>query len=322
MNQEINISNQSADSGFSYSIIKTKEELVNRKIVLSNKRIGISISESENLKELGYDLPHLKDVIIETARYILSLGGSLAYGGDMRNGGFTELFFDLLNHYKLSDHDKPSERFYSFLSWPLSLELSKQQQSDLINHVTFKKVSPPSDINIENKEEFLIPQGVPNLYIWTRCLTEMRQQMETTCDARIFIGGRSKGFKGKYPGLLEELLIAIDYKHPVYLVGSFGGIVNTIIDVLNDGNTADLSNDFYKSDTNYQELISYYNSQNTDSSIDYDVTKKQIQELGWKGISEQNGLTISENKRLATTPHINEIVYLILKGLTNIFSNK
>ncbi len=319
MNENINISNQSEDSGSNYLMVKTKQELLNRKLILKNKRIGISISESDNLKQLGYDLPHLKDVIIETARYILSLGGSLAYGGDMRNGGFTELFFDLLNHYKLPDQSKPKERFYSFLSWPVYLDLTKQQESDLINHVTFKKIPPPNDINID-KGEFLIPKGVDNLYIWSRCLTEMRQQMEQSCNARIFIGGRTKGFKGKYPGLLEEFLIAIEYKHPMYLVGAFGGIVNAIISALNDTNKDNLSNDYYKSETDYQEFISHYNNQHNESPIDYDAIKKQIQELGWERVSQQNGLTIYENKRLATTPHINEIVYLILKGLTNIFS--
>lgn len=319
MNENINISNQSEDSGSNYLMVKTKQELLNRKLILKNKRIGISISESDNLKQLGYDLPHLKDVIIETARYILSLGGSLAYGGDMRNGGFTELFFDLLNHYKLPDQSKPKERFYSFLSWPLYLDLTKQQESDLINHVTFKKIPPPNDINID-KGECLIPKGVENLYIWSRCLTEMRQQMEQSCNARIFIGGRTKGFKGKYPGLLEEFLIAIEYKHPMYLVGAFGGIVNAIISALNDTNKDNLSNDYYKSETDYQEFISHYNIQHNESPIDYDAIKKQIQELGWERVSQQNGLTIYENKRLAKTPHINEIVYLILKGLTNIFS--
>ncbi|MNU46043.1 hypothetical protein D3C71_348970 [compost metagenome] len=320
MNEKINISNQSEDSGSNYLLIKTKKELLNRKLILRNKRIGISISESDNLKQLGYDLPHLRDVMIETARYILSLGGALAYGGDMRNGGFTELFFDLLNHYKLPDRSEPKERFYSFLSWPLHLDLTKQQESDLINHVTFKKIAPPSDIKVD-RETHLIPKGADNLYVWSRCLTEMRQQMEHSCDARIFIGGRAKGFKGKYPGILEELLIALEHEHPIYLVGAFGGIANTIIDLLN-ADACDLSNEFYKSDADYQEFIAYYNAQNNGTSIDYDEIKKQIEGLGWKGVSKKNGLTISENKRLATTPHISEIVYLILKGLTHVFSNK
>src|SRR4051812_48544050 len=91
-----NISNLSEDTGPGEAVVKTKNEILSRKHVLKDKTIGISISESDNLSELGYSIVHLKDVMIEIARYILALGGKTAYGDDMRQGGFTELMFDLL----------------------------------------------------------------------------------------------------------------------------------------------------------------------------------------------------------------------------------
>ena len=56
--------------------------------------------------------------------------------------------------------------------------------------------------------------------------------MEDECDARIFIGGKISGYKGKCPGVLEEFLIATASTHPVYLVGAFGGVTHDIIQAL------------------------------------------------------------------------------------------
>lgn len=116
MSDKKNISNISNDSGEGISVISEKGEMLLRNHVLKGKTIGISISESDNLSELGYGVPHLKDAVIEIARYILASGGKLAYGGDMRQGGFTELIFDLLAYYKADKTLQPHERFYSYLA--------------------------------------------------------------------------------------------------------------------------------------------------------------------------------------------------------------
>ena len=89
MTDGTNISNLSQDSGRGL-VVSDKAEILSRKFFLKGKTIGISISESDNLSELGYGVSHQKDAIIEIARYILAAGGKLAYGGDMRQGGFTE----------------------------------------------------------------------------------------------------------------------------------------------------------------------------------------------------------------------------------------
>jgi hypothetical protein len=232
MADEKNISNISDDSGDGISVISEKGEILLRKHVLKGKTIGISISESDNLSELGYGVPHLKDAVIEIARYILTSGGKLAYGGDMRQGGFTELIFDLLAYYKADKTLQPHERFYSYLAYPLSTTLTLEKQAELGQNVSFKKIAPPNDLQIANANEFLKPDSPDNLYVWTRCLTKMREEMEAECNARIFIGGRTKGFKGKCAGILEELLIAIKHNHPVYLVGAFGGITKDAIEAL------------------------------------------------------------------------------------------
>ena len=321
MTDEKNISNISDDTGDGISVISEEGELLSRKFILKGKTIGISISESDNLSELGYGVSHLKDAIIEIARYILASGGKLAYGGDMRQGGFTELIFDLLAYYKADKTLQPYERFYSFLAYPLSTTLTLEKQAELRQNVSFKKIAPPVDLQIANTNEFLKPDSPENLYAWTRCLTIMREEMEESCDARIFIGGRTKGFKGKCAGILEELLIALEHKHPVYLVGAFGGITKDAIEALKGNKPDSFSNEYYFDNDDYKKMFLLFNDKHPSNTIDYPKYLATLQQIGLNKIAELNGLSVGDNLRLTTTPHISEVVYLILKGLTKRFTN-
>ncbi|GCC52805.1 hypothetical protein SanaruYs_30440 [Chryseotalea sanaruensis] len=320
MSKKYNISNISADTGKGNPVVLDKEEILSRRYFLKSKTIGVSISESDNLNELGYGVAHLKDAMIEIARYIVAAGGKLAYGGDMRQGGFTELIFDLLAYYKADKELPPNERFYSYLAYPLSTTLSSEKEAELRQNVSFKKITPPADLQITNPKEFLKPDSADNLYVWTRCLTKMREDMETDCDARIFIGGRTKGFKGKCPGILEELLIAIERKHPVYLIGAFGGITKDAIDALGGKQPGSFADEYYFDNTDYQNLFTLFNEKHPNNTIDYKKYLTTLQAIGLKVIAEQNGLSEADNLRLTITPHISEIVHLILKGLTNHFT--
>ena len=319
MTDQINITNQSDDSGSVNDIVLTSNDRFERRFLLKGKRIGVSISECEDLEELGFDINHLRDAMIETAKYVLSLGGALAYGGDLRNGGFTELFFDLLNYYNVPESNE--DRFYSYLAWPLSLNLTKQQRAELISKVTFLTVDPPADIKIKDLNEYLPPSTGENQYKWARCLTEMREKMNLSCDARVFLGGKTSGFKGKYPGVLEEFVIALKKEQPIFLIGAFGGVTKQIIELLEGEDTSIFDQDYMADNEEYQELISLFNQNFSEEPVNYSQIKEEINNLGWEGLSSLNGLTLSQNKRLATTPHLTEIIYLILLGLTQKFSS-
>lgn len=319
MKEQIKITNQSDDSGSENAIVKTNNDRLVRRFLLKDKRIGVSISECEELEGLGFDINHLRDAMVETAKYVLSLGGSLAYGGDLRHGGFTELFFDLLNYYNIPESNE--DRFYSYLAWPLSVNLTKEQRAELKSKVTFIEVKPPNDLELNKLDEFMPPTKGENQYIWSRCLTEMREYMNKSCDARVYLGGKITGFKGKYPGVLEEFVIALKEKQPIFLIGAFGGVTKQIIEILDEHDASIFDKDYMAANDDYQELIEQFNQKSSQEPINYQNIKETIHNLGWKGISELNGLTESQNKRLAKTPHINEIIYLILLGLTQKFSS-
>ena len=87
----------------------------------------------------------------------------------------------------------------------------------------------PDDVVSEvNKEIFLEPLSAMNRFIWSRCLTEMREKSVASSDVRIFAGGKTSGYMGLMPGVLEEFVIAVDRQKPIFLLGGFGGVVQEI----------------------------------------------------------------------------------------------
>lgn len=54
-------------------------------------------------------------------------------------------------------------------------------------------------------------------------LTAMRLRLVELCDAIVCIGGRLHTTGDRRPGLEEEIELAIRYRRPTYLLGSFGG---------------------------------------------------------------------------------------------------
>lgn len=319
MKKEVNISSVGRDSGPGKLIETTSVELSSRQYLLKDLKIGISISESSDLAEKGFGIAHLKDVLIEIARYILAHGGALVYGGDMRRGGFTELLLELLFYYKTNDDLPTNARFLNYLSWPLSINVSREVEAKYVQNVTFKKIAPPNSLGIKADETYLAPDSVENRYIWSECLTAMRFEMDKTCDARIFIGGRNKNFQGKYPGTLEELMIAISNGKPIFLIGAMGGVVNDILKALDGVGSATVSTAFHSEDKSYQAFYEYFNDKKPSEKISYESCFDKLKTFGFAGLSITNGLTIEENKRLAVTPHITEMIYLVLKGLTTKF---
>ena len=80
----------------------------------SPRNVGISIFESPDMRFFGFTDGHLKDAMAGFAIYLLSSGATLAYGGDLRNRGFTRLIFDLVLRYRPGQ-----EAVRNYLAWPV-----------------------------------------------------------------------------------------------------------------------------------------------------------------------------------------------------------
>ncbi len=274
--------------------------------------IGISISNSPDLDRLGFTELHIQDAMVELARYLLVANCKLVYGGDLREGGYTFLFSQLANQYT---QPRTSGEFMveNYFAWPIHVGLSKINEYEFrANKIRIIMLDAPPGTPEPNV--FLKPETKEAKVIWAKSLTGMRNTIANVTRARVVIGGPVADFKGLIPGLVEEALIAIRHGQPLYLCGAFGGAVGAIIAALRTGKAGALDESFQCKDSKYKEFYEHWN--NTESPrIDYQAITRELQQLGLSGLSKLNGLTDDENIRLFGTPHIPEMIFLILKGL-------
>ena len=177
--------------------------------------------------------------------------------------------------------------------------------------------SPPSDLGVDEKV-YIVPDDPKGRYAWARSLTLMREQMNDATDARVLLGGQVTGFKGKYPGLFEEALLAIRSGKPLYFIGGFGGCTRFLVDALRGGTPDAFSEAFQRQDPLYEAIDQRYRADAADSKttpIDYAGELKFLQAKGTGGLN--NGLSPNENEILFTSKNLPEIVHLLLKGLTH-----
>ena len=99
-------------------------------------------------------------------------------------------------------------------------------------------MGPPPDLEVGPDDlkplanGFVAPDTPARRYAWLRSLTFMRVSMQQATSARILMGGKLTGYKGLWPGVLEEGVIALRAQQPLYALGVFGGASRLIIDAL------------------------------------------------------------------------------------------
>lgn len=133
-------------------------------------------------------------------------------------------------------------------------------------------------------------------------------------------GGRSFGYKGIMPGVLEEILIAIEKNKPLFLLGGFGGITSSVCKIIKNNKIPDeLTLDWQlKNNVGYDDLLKYYQEQKVENLLpNYNDLNEQ---LSYEKLN--NGLTREENERLFETPFIEEAICLVMRGLKNLQKQK
>jgi hypothetical protein len=309
---------------------------------LDGMKVALSISESDDAADFGQSRTHLLSGMIEIARHILSRGGIVAYGGDLRNRqdyGFTQQLFQLVYAYKDLNR-APLERIWNFLAHHIAAELPKQEEAMLLELAKFEKPLPDAlAVRFKLHKGRPVPDSTPeHRYIRARCLTAMREAMAAQTDARIVMGGRVSGHQGKYPGILEEAALVFGAK-PLYLVGAFGGCTHLLIRALRDKESPEeLTADSQRQNPRvakwkdadgttreekiqFDELASSYERYESDpvsgqSLIDYSHVVGRFMTL--KIADLKNGLTEDENLELFETPDLDRIVSLLVKGLAEV----
>ena len=144
----------------------------------------------------------------------------------------------------------------------------------------------------------------------------MRERQTTELGVRIVVGGKigrpGDGYLGRMPGVLEEALLGIRAQRPVYLVGAFGGCARLVLDALDGVLRPELTWAHHQALPFAEELKKLY----TDRGLgweEYEAIAAELKACGISGL--KNGLTVEENRELATSRSAERIVELVLHGL-------
>lgn len=301
--------------------IDAKTVLTYRFNSLKDQKIGISISDIEQteLIKTGKRLDNLVLLSQDLARHILSREAVLIYGGDLRADGFTAF---LLDEAEAIQSRLKSRKIYirNYVSWPIYLNkndnvlnwqakykrVAKIEQCNLPTELIPKKLYP-LDTKI-----FLPYNIVENQYLWSKSLSKMRDTMIKECDAKVCAGGKLIGYRGCMPGVLEEILVAIKHKKPLFLLGGFGGVVHYVCNAIEKGEIPEQLTKEWQINSNggYKMLLDYINKEDQVYFPDYE---KLHERLNYQNLN--NGLSKEENNKLFKTEFIDEAIYLILEGL-------
>lgn len=286
---------------------------------LSDERVGISISDvlGGAFSDHHIHPDHLVRLAQDLARHLLARSTTLLYGGDLRPGGFTEFILDEARVLKERLGDaKP--HIENHLAWPLYV--SDQEMTAW--SARYNQVMEPIEYDIPgdvaddlDKGTFLPPNTPRNSYVWSRCLTEMRKNSIYSSTARICAGGKLTGYKGKMPGVLEEIVLGLNAQKPIFLLGAFGGVVDDVCKLLLTADVPESLTEKWQLSHNegYSELQELARAKGHDS--DYTAITEFIRKHSISELSSRCGLEENEYKRLMVSPFVDECVYLILKGL-------
>ena len=253
------------------------------------RNIGISISESPDMRYFGFTEGHLKDAMAGFAIHLLASGANLAYGGELRDRGFSRLIFDLVLRYRPREDKSPP--VVNYLPWPVHATMGTEDiqalDQDLQGFARLILVGLDGSPMSCPEHGLVLHDEVDNRK-WCAGLTAMRELMRDQTDARLVLGGKLEGHKGTMPDVAEEALLAMNAKQPVFLVGGFGGCARDIAETLGIAERWAGSRGLWKGRGLFD---------------------------GRTACDLNNGLTRAENQEIAATPQVDRAIVLVLTGL-------
>lgn len=260
--------------------------------------LGISASDSPDLDRLGLTETHLRIALGEVARAALVAGGQIAYGGHLDPGGYTSFLVHECERYGARN-----QPFTGYVPWTVHARLSGDEIRDLRRSIGLLGQYVYLDIEgsvIDDRENR--PPGDESFGPETtkRALSGLREHMTDHTDARVVLGGKRAGYQGRMPGVIEETILSVRSRRPVFVAGGFGGAASDVAVGLGLDPDGWLGVADRREDADIAELL------------------RAADDSGW--VCTANGLTVEQNRRLAASYRASEIASLVVAGLTNLWS--
>jgi hypothetical protein len=331
---------------------------------LASAVLCVSVGNAWDIIQGGFGDEHNKELLVRLLRPIFRRQVSLLYGGAMPTGqrevnpwenplNFTGVFLDLLLSERSATTTKsPSSRLYNLSHWPNSSVVTESlvaQWTDICSFVIFTQENAGIDRSLWQTQvdrEKPTPQQLANQ---ARCLTVMRKQACAQIEgilpdkppdgkqefafrtfAHLFLGGRTAQAAGIIPGVLEEILYALDAQKPLFIIGTGRGAAGLVARWLNDPPStrpAELTVKHYLQEPKstfslvYEELgkLPSGTTETADSALDRLWEHVRSAPNGLPSLLN-NGLNEEENRQLFTSQNYGEICELFWQGIDHLRS--
>ena len=293
---------------------------------LSECVVNISISESDDTAERGFPAWQVNRVIVQLVTALFGQGAGVVFGHDWREDGVMEAVHGIARQMQrpvsLSQEEAETvgqPLLRNLLPWPDRPMLRPQDLQRLKPMLRVESAGLPNELM--GIDEQAKQGGVDSplyRYVRARGLTFLRQQLTTVSDARLCLGGRRAGSAGRYPGVIEEALLALTSNKPLYLASLLGGAAAQVVDAI-EGKPMPV--DFCRH-TPINELYSEPPIAENDPAtrndriVDRNSVWRTFGEVGVRGIARVNMLTLDENQELIHTPVLDRVAHLVLTGLS------
>lgn len=204
--------------------------------------VGISVSPSVEATRLGYDDRQVNRIVVRMAQYFLDQDMRVIFGHDWRDDGVMRAVADFAGVVaaRVQTVEEHERRLHlegtTKVTEVRMLNLVPTERKSL-NRAALEaeresggvlKVIPIAEARVHfSKLERMKVSGFTEDKEDSRQaqLTALRHYLTLLLNpgCRVCFGGKTDGFQGKEPGVMEEARLALIYKKPLYLMGGFGG---------------------------------------------------------------------------------------------------
>ena len=279
--------------------------------------VGLSIADGEDSAALGFPPSEVNRTALRIVMALLGQGAGVSFGHDWRDDGVMEAVHAHVERFRpftAEGHGKPL--LWNFVPWPDKPRLTEAEQGRLKETLRIEEAGLPETLRRHASETNPSRVG----YLRARGLTHLRHKLTEKSNARVCLGGRIKTYAGRYPGIVEEALLAIRNRQPVYIASVLGGAAQQVILALEKENEPEslCCNDkpftLFSNPPIREEPSNYPDDLNCSPREVWE----ELAAYGVRGLSDGNGLSLQENERLFESQAIDEIIELILTGLGRI----
>lgn len=265
--------------------------------------LALSVSDSPDLGKLGLLESHFRMALGEIGRCVLIASGRLVYGGHLDPSGYAAFLARELERY--GQRDRP---LLLCLAWsvhrklPLSVIEARRKALGLLGSLVCLDANGKAIDPAAGRTE--TAPGAVDAQTESDSLSGLRRYMTAKSAGRVLIGGKREGFQGAMPGVLEEAILAVEAKQPIYIAGGFGGMAWDIASAVGFGPS---------------DLLPFLVGVTPDKRLVAGVEALRKALGDTTAASLQNGLTDDENRQLAAAYRPSEVAALVSLGLARKF---